>query len=172
MTRQRSYSTQQSTVCPITTPDYLLQMKWVMLAGNKACYKPPSVGIGYVNVSPCSPPSCTITQRKQKLHRTMSADWLAGWKWYPASPLLLWILLAAIPLCFFRVILMYWDIDIFLFKPHLSWTCALQKLFWGKKNSFACLKVFTWLTWSSAVFTECSRSLCWLTVPAACSHSS
>lgn len=47
MTRQRPYSTQQSTVCPITTSDYLSQRETVILAGNKACYKPPSVGIGY-----------------------------------------------------------------------------------------------------------------------------
>lgn len=134
MTRQQSYSTQQSNICPISTFGYLSQMESVTLGGNKACYKPPSVGIGYENVSLCSPRPWTITQRKQKLVRTMRDDWLAALHMLSSHRELLlhlfccWYLLADILLSLFWVMLMHWDTDIFLLKPDLRRTCAIQKL--------------------------------------------
>lgn len=131
MTRQQSYSTQQSNIWPITTFGYLSQMDSVILWGNKACYKPPSRGIGSENFFLCSPKPLTITQHKQKLVRTMRNDWLAALKyaelslWAPASPILLLILLAGILLCLLWVMLMYWDPDIFLLKPDLRRTCDI-----------------------------------------------
>ncbi len=139
MIPQRFYSSQQSTVCPITPSDYLSQIESVILAENKACYKPPSVGIGYVNFSLCRPQS-TITQCKQKLVRTMSADWLAAWKcvelslWVPASSILLLIFTGR-----YTTVSLLSDVNVssnFYVKLDLRWTWASQKFAWrGKKKN-------------------------------------
>lgn len=99
MTRQRSYSIQQSTLCPITTSDYLSEMESLISAGIEAfggiflckfLHLQSSVG-GMTQAF------CTITKLKWKLVQTISADWVAAWKcvglslWVPASPVLLLI---------------------------------------------------------------------------------
>lgn len=141
MTRQQSCSIQQSTVCPITTSHCLSQMESVLLAVNKACYKPPSVGIGNVNFSPCSPQSgenmsSMYNNPAQTEIGQNNERWLTGCMevcralavgscfTYSGADFYLQVYY-----CLFWLMLMYWDIDIFLLKSDLRWTCALEKPF-------------------------------------------